>query len=69
MIKRSYFMRFRKFAGDGTGTYFDNSFISTTRSFFADESAVMDQGREFAAEHLKEKPGSSKPLCMAFNRL
>jgi hypothetical protein len=68
MIKRTYFCRFRKFSGDGTGSYADNSFTIVAESLFAEHQKTFEKATEWAADHLKNKLGN-QVLCMAFNRL
>ena len=68
MIKRTYFMRFRKLAGDGTGSYADQSFTLDYRSVFQDIDHVISSGLEYAEKSLECEKGGDITM-MVFNRL
>ena len=68
MIKREYFFRFRKFAGDGTGSYSDRSFTMTTQSIFPVTDELFKRATESSERSLADRPGEYV-VCMAFNRL
>lgn len=68
MIKREYFFRFRKYAGDGTGSYSERSFTMVAQSLFQVTDELFKKATESAESALADRPGN-QVLCMAFNRL
>lgn len=68
MIKREYFFRFRKYAGDGTGSYSERSFTMVAQSLFPVTDELFKKATESAENALSDRPGD-QVLCMVFNRL
>lgn len=68
MIKREYFFRFRKYAGDGTGSFTERSFTVVARSLFPVTAELFKKATESAENALSDRPGA-QVHCMAFNRL
>ncbi len=68
MIKREYFFRFRKYAGDGTGSYSERSFTMVAQSLFPVTDELFKKATESADKALSDRPGT-QVLCMVFNRL
>jgi len=68
MIKREYFFRFRKYAGDGTGSFTERCFTMVAQSLFPVTDELLKKATESAENALSDRPGTHV-LCMAFNRL
>ena len=68
MIKREYFFRFRKYAGDDAGSYSERSFTMVAQSLFPVTDELFKKATDSADKALADRPGT-QVLCMAFNRL
>lgn len=66
MIKRTYFMVFRK--SDSSGKYAENSMTATSKSWFPCPDQVFDECKAHAEEQLNGEPGDFV-FCTQFSRL